>query len=562
MRRVLSSWFLLLATLAAADLRADQVVVLRSGAELVGQVSSEGDDVVVRIGAGTLRVPLAEVARIAEEGHDGGDDADRAQRLLIRWLETQAAKEDTAAEPGFLEEAYRLAPNDARIAYWYAKSLVGAGQGRLAKGVLDDHYAAVEEQYPSQAPDLRRRIAKRCELEQRPRPFVKRYDQLNAQLASGAALPGDEVLLAAAFRLVDQKGDAVPEQSLTLSSSDTKLEVFADGWFLCSYMARRSSRRETVELRLTDPAYDAKEYKFSGGEDHVRDLGELRAERRGDKDLVKTAFQVLSVEGDPVESARIFIRPSQSAGTEAQTVQLVTTSDGAAAADLFPGVYVVNVYRDGYVPDPQTLRVKPGHSQPIEVRLQPAINGSVRVVWRIIDPAHKEADGKEGDGDDQVMNLPFINGQLAHMGFPSTWLNVRQTKEGLFFFVADQRMMYRPPTMQAGAPDESWTRIAKKKEFDEVELVDLTSLKESGEKPQPASVEPGRTVPPNLNVTPLVLQPGAIYCGQTPIMVPGAGPPRVQTLRYKLIFEATGGEKRPKSEDEKTGGPDEESADN
>jgi hypothetical protein len=462
---------------------------------------------------------------------------------LLEWLERKALHGDTlASDPGGLAEANRLAPDDGRIAFWYITSLVSAGEGQAARGVFEKHRDKLVNQYPTRASELEHRIAQRCKIEQRPTAFVQRYDQIGLQLGGAAKLPSDETLMAAAFRLVDQKGEAVPAHSLSPSDSDCRIEPFADGWFLCTYLARNPSRDETIKVRLTDPAYDSQEYDIQVGADAIRESGEFRAQKRGAMDLVKTRFKVIGSGDKPLEGARLTLRPSQSSRGEASLVQITTSASGMAAEKLFPGDYFVSTLASNYLPHTQNIRVEAvgggaggEDAKPTEIRLVKSMKGTVRVAWRIVDDQTEVDDERE-----QVADLNFANGQLSHMGaIPGMWLHIRQSNEGLFFSAADQRLLYRPTP-----GGEAWTRVTDE-EFDSIGLDDLTELKKSSNKPKRVSVDPTRvSMPMPFQMgSPFALQPGKVYFGETPFMFPNTGPPSVKTLRYKLVFDALGDEK-------------------
>lgn len=147
---------------APPHLLAEQEVTLKSGATFIGNVTIDGDAVVVEIDDAPLRVPLAEVAAIAplDSGHK-----QQARRLLMAALEARLMNNSGNEALGLLAEAARLDPDDPRIAYWYARSLVDAGFGKAAGEVLESRREEIAKTYPGMSDQLAAQIKGRLELE-------------------------------------------------------------------------------------------------------------------------------------------------------------------------------------------------------------------------------------------------------------------------------------------------------------------------------------------------------------------------------------------------------------
>lgn len=114
-----------------ALLHAEEQVTLKSGARLMGSVTLSGQTVNVNIGDSAVSViPLSDIDLI---GPVGTESKPSPERLLMIALEARTQQGSSAGQVGVLAEAYRQAPEDARIAYWYAHSLVDAGLGHAAR---------------------------------------------------------------------------------------------------------------------------------------------------------------------------------------------------------------------------------------------------------------------------------------------------------------------------------------------------------------------------------------------------------------------------------------------
>jgi hypothetical protein len=139
---------ILLGASALHEAAAEQQITLQSGATLVGKVSMEGDQVAIDVDGAKLHFPLNKVATVTSVA---ADSSRQAERLLFKGLETQLLYDGQQKEIGLIAEAHRLAPDDVRMVYWYARSLANAGMGKAAREAFVPHRDEIAAAYPGLA---------------------------------------------------------------------------------------------------------------------------------------------------------------------------------------------------------------------------------------------------------------------------------------------------------------------------------------------------------------------------------------------------------------------------
>ncbi len=208
--RLLLSIVSSLAVLASAQIAvADQQVTLESGTVLVGQLSMDGRDLIVNIEGAELRVSLRDVAEVTAVGANSNK---QSQRFLLKSLETGLLLGDEKRGLGLLAEAHRLSPDDSRIAFWYARSLVAEGNGKAANNVFNPSRKAIEKAYPGNAQHLVNQIQKRLALESLPEKLLQRIDQFSTSGPANSRLLIDNDFYAAYFQVIDQNSKPIRYQ--------------------------------------------------------------------------------------------------------------------------------------------------------------------------------------------------------------------------------------------------------------------------------------------------------------------------------------------------------------
>lgn len=533
MRRRFEYVFLLAALLGSVTASAEQRVVLESGTVLTGDVAFNGGEVVVKIGGAELQLPLSQVNEIAPAGDAPVapaevTDAIRAERMVANWLEARALSSNGGGLfNGLLAEAYRLDPGNPRVAYWYADSLLLNGMGVGARTVVESHREAIAEAYPVVLPQLEKRIAERCQLEEAPSDFVAAVDRLNKEMGSQSQLQGDSYLIASAFRLLDQEGEPIGKSSFRVdgNGNNESVEAFGQGYYVCTYTIRRNSGTRRCVLSCTDAELEqGKELDVDGSVLSVKMLGDLTVRRRDPSDLVKTAIKVLDAEGEALREATVTIYASSRSSSSASRKVVISDAEGLAESELYPGRYRLTVHAPGYTPVNSSLNVTGGKTREhkIQVQLDKVLQGEVRIAWRVLD-AQRGAKG-------EVQESRFPMTQAGFMGHSHgmEWLRVTQLRKKLLAHIGNGH--YGP---MAGLGN-SWIRKSDKLGFGELDFDEFEKLKfELKERPKP----PSNPIPHNGAMT-FEMEPGVAYFGTTLSMnrIYRGGNNEPGLVQYKLMF--------------------------
>ena len=190
----------------AATAHGEQQVKLQNGATLIGNVSMEGANLVVDIDGAKIEVPFKDVAAVTSAKAGGSN---QAEQLLFKGLEAQLLSEGEKKELGLLAEAYRLAPENPHVAFWYARSLANAGNGKAASEVFEPRREAIVAAYPGIADRLASQIEQRLIYEKLPAPLLKRLDEIAAAAEHANPIGAEKTAYAAYFRLVDQADEPI-----------------------------------------------------------------------------------------------------------------------------------------------------------------------------------------------------------------------------------------------------------------------------------------------------------------------------------------------------------------
>lgn len=371
--------FVVFSLLPARHARAAQQVTLQSGAVLVGEVSMDGAELVVDVDGAKLRIPFKDVAMVASAGERGEP---QAERLLLRALESRL-EYGAGREMGVLAEAYRLAPDDARIAYWYARSMADAGYGKGAREVFQQHREAIAEAYPGLAPQLATLIERRIRLESLPARLVKRLDEID-RASVGASFYNDGDLHAAFFRVVDQHGQPLPADAYRIScnGSHEKTETFGDGYVLFTFTRQGNYDQQPCRINIQKSLYRDDSFEFQGERGGAGDAGVFTAYRFGDADRVKAAVAVVDAAEEPLAGVTVSVTPTR--GGDADVAPQTTGDDGATALSVYPGQYVVRGAKDGYNAASESLKISSdGVPEPVKLTMHRLLVGQAKVQWRM-----------------------------------------------------------------------------------------------------------------------------------------------------------------------------------
>lgn len=369
--------------LLAVPLLAEVQVTLKSGANLVGKVSIEGKEVVVKLEDSELRVPLDEVDSVTSA--DSGPER-QAKRLLLTALESRVAKNEGAEVIGLLAEASRLTPDDPHIAYWYAESLADAGYGQAASDIFTKHREAIGRSYPGLVNQLAKRIERRVEMERLPPALIERLDALNVELSRQSS-NADKRQFAEMFRLVDQDKQPLDRSVFQLQGyqgQEDNIEVYDDGYFLHTYSRHRSNEVKPSKLEVLQPGLEQKTFELQTSPSKVRDAGELVVKRYGDDAKRPIRFQVRKPDKSPLLGAEILVSATGTNGSQTSSNESAQTDvEGVGEVGVFPMRYSYSVKADGYNPVSGSIDVRADGSdpKPIELVIHPAIRGTVQLEW-------------------------------------------------------------------------------------------------------------------------------------------------------------------------------------
>ena len=439
---------------AGARLFAEQEVTLKSGASFIGEVSLDGDVVVVQVDEAKLRVPLSDVAAISPlgAGHE-----QQAQRLLMTALESKLMNNSGREVLAILAEAARLDPKNPKIAYWYASTLAEAGFGKAANEVFAPRRDDIANAYPGMADLLAARIEERLELEKMPAEVVERIDRLTATAGRNAGTPEWE-LLAAVLRLVDQNQRAIERSAfrIHINGQEEKLESFHDGYYLFSYKQNRQNQDPVCRLEINQPGLEPTTFEFTGDWPRVRNVGELVVERYDENSKRLYRAHVVGPNGQPVAEATLTLTPVFSNGsTSSNTISGDTDADGRVELLAFPMKYSYMVRADGFNSKNGTVELSAGsadsrdwHEQ--QVKLDHAIRATIRVAWL------STAFPGGGTTSDET-TLQVSGDSTSPNRYPQNnlqWLRASQTRNRLTLQFVNMPYGYQGPN----APDV-WVRV-------------------------------------------------------------------------------------------------------
>jgi hypothetical protein len=539
MRRILCFAFGLALLLTPGPLYAEQEVTLKSGASLIGQVTLDGDAVVVEIDDARLRVPLQDVAAVAavDSGHP-----QQARRLLMTALEAKLLNGAAKEVIGLLAEANRLAPDDPHVAFWYASSLADAGYGKAASEILEREREAITKAYPGMSDQLAARIKRRLELEKLPADVVARIDKLNAEAAHQPVI-AETRQMSAVFRLTDHDDRAIEQSAFRVQSNgqDDNLEAFDDGFYVLTFNRSRHQSDEPCRIEVVQPGLEAKTFEFRAASHRVQNAGEFVVRRYEQDAKVPFRVRVVGPDQQPVPGATVTLQAtSRFGGVSDETMSATTAADGHAEIRAFPASYYYRVTSEGFNQASGNIELKPesGENAEQQVQLHRAIRATIQVAWR--------STGFQGDATSGEATLQASGGPQPgyHPQDPTGWIRPIQIKDRLTLHFFDmQQYGYSGPfggqnwirvlesDRETGdAPERDDNRAA----LAEFKALDLSKLEELKDKLELPNIERQQ---PAYGRGPIVVpaERGRIYVGKLNHRDMRTGQP-VQ-LAFKVLVE-------------------------
>jgi hypothetical protein len=528
--------------LVATPLLAEQQVTLKSGAMLVGDVSFDGDAIVVKIDGAASRFALDSVASVAPLAFDQGQ---QARRLLLNALEIRLGGGGPKEAVGLLAEAARLSPDDPQIAFWYASTLVDAGSGRAASRTFEEHREAIEAAFPDRVAKLAERIKFRMMVEMLPPDLLARIDGLN-EAAAVQPLNATVRPMAVVFRVLDQYKDPVEQAAVEIgaSANDERLEQFADGYYLFTFVRNRGDSDAPCRLAINFYGLQRADYEFRAGAERVAVAGEYVVHRYVEVDKRPLRVSAADHSGAHLAGVLVELRPSSRVPEGANLKLTATTDDdGKAEFVVFPGNYGYSASKVGFNGDAGNVEVNADESQDSaqQLVLYRSIPGKFRVAWRTT-PIYPGAEPSSGD----VTIDAGGSGPLGNPGFQglSSWLRPVQNQEELTLQVTI--MQYGPPIgLGRGAPwikkyevDDSASpdeRVGLAKDaFEAVDLKNVDDLGNDYEKVEGSNIG----MPYNNSTFRLPVKLGAVYVGSITGRDARTGQPC--QLDFKVLVEQVG----------------------
>jgi hypothetical protein len=518
----------------------EQQVKLQSGTTLVGDVTMNGTTLVVDVDGAKIEVPFKEVASVAPAAND---EAAQAKQLLVKGLESQILSKEEPVDSSLFSEAYRLAPEDPHVAFWYARSLMKAGYGKGASEIFEPKRAAIIAAYPGVGERLASQIADRIAMEKLPAGLVKRLDQI-AAAAEKTAGDSEYLNYAAYFQLLDQSGKPIEQSAFRLecSGEDEQLEAFHDGYYLSTFRRRRSFSDGRCELTMIKSNVLSDPFTFSGSYHGPEDVGTLRVKRLDDADRRPVVVKVVDTAGKPIAGATVSVYRMGRSGGESNEPPATTSADGTARLNLFPHDYSCRVYHEDYAQVGQTFVVPADAKATTDVnaQLHRAITAKIKAAWRSKIAMHP---GMPGMQDDAVTTGEFEqqigpnNRPGPAMGrFGPQWVQLVQKGDQVQLEFVD-RMHF--PT--ASAPWVGrWKRDAGAGEqpekpeeygdvFDMLDLAQLSAIKSELQlEVTNLAAMPGQGRPVNLP-----MEEGDIYLGRISGQDPQTGRP--SSIEFKIL---------------------------
>lgn len=515
-------------------LSADQQVTLKSGTRLIGTVRFEEESLIIAIDGAELTLPLSEIDLVAPVGADSGQPS---ERLLMIALESRLQHGSGEALIGILAEASRQAPGDARIAYWYANSLLDAGYGLAAQRVFDSQRDAIFKTYPGIADRLAAAIEKRVALASLPPELVSKLDRLHAAIENRSQ-DTDEIPTFTRFHILDQNHKPLETDDFHIECNgrEEQLASFGQGYYLFSFKRYLNNASVNCRLIVDSPGLEPKQFELATSSNRVADAGDLVVRRYEEQDKVKVRFQVVDRHGNPIPDATVTLSARSRGSTSTNELSARTGPDGKAEITTFPMTYNFSVQRKGFNPAGGSLTLQPQATPERErIELFPQRTGTIRVAWTA---TALQADGVTNSGE-AVLKIGSPTPPSVHFGPESvTFVRPQQVRDEIKLLIGQS---FYPGPIGVAVP---WVREMPLEEkagneperspleqFKSLDLKEIDVLKKSSRAVQLDSDTPRGPRGPVL----LVVKQGQILLGQVVDRDPRSGQPTL--ISFKLFIE-------------------------
>ncbi len=518
--------------LTPSGLWAEEQVTLKSGTRIVGNISFTGQTVTITIGDTQITVPTSEIELI---GPVGSNFQQTPERLLMIALESRLQLGSGEGQVGLLAEAHRQAPDDPRIAYWYAQSLLDAGFGSAAQMILQTNRAAIGSAFPGMTDRLAKRIQDRISFENLPAKLIARIDQL--ELAAHAAPRStNRVPVYVRFRLVDQHERPIESSAFHIQSNgnDEYLETFEEGHFLLTFISRGNESTNDCQLDLNWPGLESRQITLHPVADQVADAGEFIINRFSDNAKVSYVVMVVDQQGTPIKGATLTLRPVTRKNDRTDSLTAETDAQGRAEINAFPMNYSYSVSAKGFNSEGGSveLNADTAKREAQRIEIYPMLSATIRVVW-IAKSSQGEETATTGEtalrvGVGTQPTMPYGHGPDS-----VTFLRPMQVKDRLtlqsgppFFagpMMAGMTFWVRraPDELVKGSPLEFFTGVDLKK-LDE--LQDKLVLPEIERSPGPGQYAP----------IAFPVKQGEVYLGELPNRDVRTGQPTLASFKVYI----------------------------
>jgi hypothetical protein len=537
-----SCWLITVALFVApSPIYAEQSVVLKKGPSLVGNVTIDGNDVVVQIADGKVRVPMSDVVSIASV-NTGREQ--QARQLLFTALEARLMNGAGKEVVGLLAEAKKLAPDEPSVAFWYANTLLEAGFGKAAGETFDAKREAIMKAYPGMAEQLAARIKSRLDLEKLPADLVQRIDVLNKSAVQQSPT-AEKRQLFAVFRVIDSQKNPIGRTSFRLETrgEEENLENYDDGYYLLTFSRNRYNRDEPCRIEVSESGLEAKEFQFSASTNRVAKIGDFVVKRYDEKAKKTFRVRVVGPSGEPVSDAKVTLQTPSRSGPPIDISSTTTGLDGTVEMQVFPMKYYYRASAEGYTSQGGNLDVKAGgaESDVKEIKLYRAIQASVRFAW----VATGSPDGNKTSGESKVQASGAVASPVRYGNEAPIWVRATQPKDRLMLQFSG--VMYGGPNQFGG---DSWLGAIEAdaaktgsdrngKAAEKFDAVDLNKIDEHKAKASvrnagdPSGENPGgMTLPAEI---------GKVYVGKLQSRDMRTGRPLV--VAFKAVVESLSGDR-------------------
>ena len=436
-----------------STVHADELVTLQAGKDSFLKVSTLGNQLVIEIDGTKLHFPLDDETT---PNSSTPPSLRQANQFLLKSFESQLLHGSGQKEVGLLAEAYRLAPSDARIAYWYSRSLVNVGSGKAAQKAFASHRDAIAATYPGLIDRLAEQIDRRVQLELLPSKLVQQIDKIDLTAGGAAAFFDDKEPHAAFFRLVDQHGKPIEASAFGISCNgqNKRTQSFARGYYLFTYLLHRGSSPSPCQLKISQYGLQNKTFEFAGEANGVADAGDFQIKRMGEVDRRPAVVHVVDAQGKPLAGVTVTFTPAANRRNGEKIPTSKSDKKGRVEMRLFPYTYTCYANLKDHNRDSQSLEVSSDASgaNALELTLHRLIAATVKVHWRAKILGNPNPNPNLSPGEPvSIGGIELHNGVQSHPYSSVPWVRLQQKDDQLQLLLTEQ-----PQYGPLGITGNSW----------------------------------------------------------------------------------------------------------